>query len=83
MYYDKKRQKQILNESLTIQELIDILSKYPKDMKIVTTWESTVNPILRRDIYLSKNGKFVYLDADYCSYKQEFAQDANENQEDS
>ena len=79
--YDE-HEKLTINESFTIKELMEVLAKYPQDMKIITTWESTIKSIKKRDIYLSKDGKFVYLDADYCSYKEAFAKDPCENQRD-
>ncbi len=63
---------------MTVKELIDVLKKYPMDMKVLFTWESTYVPVLKSYIYKSKQGH-LYLDADYGSYKSIYAEDPNEN----
>lgn len=61
----------LLKDTLTVQELIDILQQYPKDMKVLSTWESTVNSLTKDNIYESLTGS-LYLDADNNSYKENF-----------
>lgn len=70
----------ILSRSFNIQELTDFLSKYPKDMKIIITWESTYHEIEKKNIYLSKDKEFLYFDADDNFYKKDFAFDPHENE---
>lgn len=69
-----------IQETFSVAELIDLLSKYPKEMKIVITWESTIQGILKRNIYTSKEENFLFLDADGCFYKQSYAKDPKENE---
>ena len=64
---------------MTVATLIDLLKKYPSDMKVFTTWESTVNEITKKDVYESKEGH-LYIDGDACFYKDRFAKDPNENE---
>ena len=52
-----------LKHTTTVSELIEILSKHPGDMKVVTTWEDTVRPIGEKDVYMSIHG-FLYIDAE-------------------
>lgn len=68
-----------LHDTLTVEKLIKILQKYPKNMKVLITWESTVNELRERFIYESITGT-LYLDADYNFYKKDFAKDPNENE---
>lgn len=72
---------QSIQESMTVGELVDILSQYPETMKIVTTWESSIQSISPKCIYTSNDGKYLYIDADYCFYKEDFARDPNENED--
>ena len=72
-------EKESSDESLTLRELIKILNEYPKEMKVVFTWESIFNPIKKKFIYKSKNGNLI-LDADWGSYKHVFASDKEENE---
>jgi hypothetical protein len=58
-------------DTLTVGRLIDILSKYPKQMKVMITWESTVNELKEEWIYEAKTGS-LYLDGDAGFYKDEF-----------
>ncbi len=71
--------KWLIDQSMTVGELVDLLSKYPEDMIVLTTWESTVNSLLKREIYVSHDG-YLYIDADSGSYKKDFARDPMENE---
>lgn len=50
---------------MTIRELIDALSAYPPDEKVVATWESIFREV---SVYRAANG-VVILDADDDGYK--------------
>ena len=63
--------KNNIKESISVNDVIKILSSYPPEMKICTTWESTINAILEENIYKSKWG-CIFLDADGNSYKKEY-----------
>lgn len=60
-----------LGSTLTVSELIGILERYPKDMKVMLTWESTVECLTEENIYEAYTGT-LYLDADCNFYKKEF-----------
>ncbi len=64
----------LLKKTMSISELIDILKTYPKEMKVMFTWESTLKDLRKENIYEAKNGA-LYLDADNNSYKREFAKE--------
>ena len=66
-------------DTLKVEQLINILKKYPKDMKVMITWESTVNEIKAHNIYESHTGS-LYLDADGNSYKNDYAKNPKENE---
>lgn len=57
--------------TMTVGELMDVLSVYPKDMKVLTTWESTIHTIRRQYIYESHTGN-LYIDADEAFYRKDF-----------
>ena len=61
-------------DSLTIEELIEILSKFPKDLKVCTTWESTKHALRPENIYLSRFG-VLFIDADDNFYKKDYEND--------
>ncbi len=69
-----------LKDTLTVGQMINLLNKYPKNMKVLCTWESTLNAIKKENIYISVTDK-IYIDADGCFYKKEFAKDPMENEE--
>jgi len=69
--YLYEKEKWIKDESITVKELIEILKEYPEDMKIMTTWESTLHSLTRDNIYESKTGS-LYIDADENFYKTSF-----------
>lgn len=77
--YIKETEKYLLDDILCVKELIEFLKKYPKNMKILTTWESTLNILKKENIYESFTGT-LYLDADYNFYKKEFAKNSKENE---
>jgi len=64
-------EKEKFFNTLTVKELIEILKKYPDDMKVLITWESTVNELKKDFIYEAYTGS-LYLDGDYGFYKEEF-----------
>lgn len=66
--------KWIIPDTLNVKQLIEILSRYPQDMKVITTWESTIHSILQENIYESKEGH-LYLDADDNSCKDDYSKD--------
>jgi hypothetical protein len=68
-----------LDETLNVENLIEILQKYPKNMKVMTTWESTVNSLKKENIYQSITGS-LYLDADGNFYKKDFSKNPIENE---
>lgn len=61
-------------ETITVQELIDAISKFPPKTKVCTTWESTIHTLLTENIYMSKWG-VLFIDADDNFYKNEFRQE--------
>ena len=67
-----ERLKWILPDTLSVGQLIEILKRYPPNMPVITTWESTIHGLQEDNIYESKEGN-LYIDADYNSYKDEFA----------
>lgn len=75
--YLKEREK--FFDTLKVGELIEILGKYPKEMRVLITWESTLNEFTRKNIYESVTGT-LYLDGDYNFYKQQFAKNPKENE---
>jgi hypothetical protein len=80
MYEDLfEREKFLVDETLTVAELIDILKKYPEKTKVIATWESTIKPLKMENIYVSHTNT-LYLDADYNFYKNDLAKDPKENE---
>ena len=69
-----ERLQWILPETLRVGELIKILSAYPENMPVITTWESTLHALMKENIYESKEGN-LYLDADGNFYKDEYAKE--------
>jgi hypothetical protein len=65
--------------TLDVQGLMELLSKYPPNMKVLFTWESILVELRKENVYLSKKG-ILYLDADYNSYKRQYAKDPKENE---
>lgn len=76
---DEYPDKYVLKETMNVRELIEMLSLYPKDMKVIITWESTLKSIQKENIYVSKEGH-LYLDSDGNFYKEDFAKDPKENE---
>lgn len=66
-------------KSLTVGELIDILKQYPSNMKVMITWESTVNEFKKMNVYEAVTGS-LYLDGDNSFYKNDFAKNPKENE---
>lgn len=60
-----------IGETLTVGELINIPSKYPKEMKVMITWESTINELKEEWVYEAVTGS-LYLDGDTGFYKNQF-----------
>ena len=52
----------------TVGELIAALKHFPLNTPVAGTWESVVSPLY---VYAAKDGG-VLLDADGCSYKEQF-----------
>lgn len=73
-----ENEKGRIDSTLTVGELINILEKYPRNKKILITWESTLNELKKEFIYEAKTGT-LYLDADYGFYKKDYAKDPEEN----
>lgn len=76
--YIKERLNWNIKETLSIGELIDILNNYPKEMKVIITWESLTTTLTKENIYLSK-WNTLFLDADGNFYKEDFAKDPKED----
>lgn len=74
-----EKEKWLLDETLNVGSLIELLKKYPKDMKVMTTWESTVHSLKKENIYESITGS-LYLDADENFYKEQFSKNPKENE---
>ncbi len=77
--YLEEKEKYLLEDTLTVGGLIDVLSKYPVEMKIMITWESTVNRFEKKNIYLAVTGT-LYFDADGNFYKDAFSKNVKENE---
>ncbi len=60
-----------IEETLNVKNLIEILKKYPQDMKIITTWEGIHNVLKEENIYESKEG-YLFFDCDDNFYKEYF-----------
>lgn len=67
-------------ETLKVGQLIQFLSKYPKEMKVLFTWEGSVQSVDKKNIYQDVLGCLL-LDADENFYKGDFAKDPNENED--
>lgn len=67
-----EKERYLLKDTLTVQGLIEVLKKYPKDMKIMTTWQFTVHSLEKENIYESVTGR-LYLDAGENFYKDRFS----------
>jgi hypothetical protein len=61
----------MLDDSLTVEQLIECLKKYPKNMRCFFTWESVFRSIEEENIYVGKEN-ILLLDADFNEYKDEF-----------
>jgi len=70
MSYLHEREKHT-EKTLNVGSLISILKKYPPEMKVLITWESTVNELYPEFIYEAYTGA-LYLDGDYGFYKEDF-----------
>lgn len=66
-----------LQNTLSVGELTEVLSQYPKDMKVITTWESTMHCLSKSNIYESHQG-YLLLDADDNFYKDDLAKHLEE-----
>ena len=58
--------KELVDSSLTVQELIDTLSKYEKGIKVMFTWEGQLIPVKKdcAELHNRSNGAILTLDAD-------------------
>ncbi len=70
-----ERLKWAIQNTISVGRLIDILQKYPKEMLVITTWESTLHTLEEENLYESKEGH-LYIDADDNFYKKEYAKEA-------
>lgn len=77
--YLQEKEKYLLEDTLTVSDLVNILFRYPPNTKVMITWESTVNGFKKENIYLSHTGT-LYFDADGNFYKKEYAKNAGENE---
>jgi len=68
---DYLKEKEMYSETLNVGQLIDILKKYPRDTKVMTTWESTLHDIKAEFIYIASTGT-LYIDADEGFYRKDF-----------
>jgi len=72
-----------LKGTMNVGELIELLQTYPKNMKIITTWESTVNTLEKKLVYKSKHlteEQYLFIDCDSGCYKDDFADNPKENE---
>lgn len=69
--FHKERDAYDEGNSLTVSQLIGILQRYPKEMKVIVTWESTVHGLEEINIYEAYTGS-LYIDADANFYKEEY-----------
>jgi hypothetical protein len=69
--YLEEKEKFMRDRTLTVEKLINILNKYPKQMPVMCTWESTVNELREEYIYEAMTGT-LYIDGDYGFYKKDF-----------
>jgi len=53
---------------MTVAELIEALSKYPRDADVLVTWEGTTN---EPSVYQAKSGT-ILIDGDNEFYREEF-----------
>jgi hypothetical protein len=58
-------------DTMTVGELIRILQKFPEDIQIACTWESTIRSIDAENIYESKFG-CILIDSDFNYYKDSY-----------
>ena len=54
---------------MKVMELIEALNKYPQNLEVLITWESTFSDLDNEKIYQAKDGT-VILDADENFYKE-------------
>ena len=74
-----EKEKYSKDRSISVEELIKVLQGYPKEMKVMITWESTVNEFKKENIYISVTGT-LYFDADGNFYKKDFSKNPKENE---
>jgi len=60
-----------IEETINVKDLIEILKKYPQDMKVITTWEGIFHALKEENIYESKDG-YLFFDCDDNFYKKDF-----------
>jgi hypothetical protein len=60
-----------LHESITVKDLIELLEKYPKEMKCVFTWESIFRTFKEENLYPG-NEQVLLFDADENFYKDRY-----------
>jgi hypothetical protein len=67
----KEVDKWTYDNSIIVEELIEVLKKYPKEMKCIFTWESTLVQFSGENIYPG-NEQILLFDADQNSYKDRY-----------
>ncbi len=77
---DFLEEKEKYKNSMDVSSLINLLKKYPSNMKVFVTWESTINELKPEFIYEAETGS-LYIDGEYAFYKDDFAKNPNENKE--
>lgn len=77
--YLKEKEQWLEKETMSVKDFIDLLKKYPPEMKVMSTWESTVHSVKKENIYISHTNR-LFIDSDENFYKKEFAKDIQENE---
>lgn len=58
-------------DCLSVNDLINILKKFPPQMKVMITWESTIHSLEEENIYVSWRDTLL-IDGDCNTYKDDF-----------
>lgn len=72
--YLNDKEKWIIEKTLSVKNLIELLKQYPPEMKVFSTWESTLHEITKENVYVSVTGN-LYIDSDDNFYKEHFAKE--------
>lgn len=68
---ERRRQLEEKEKSISVGGLIEVLSKYPPEMKVMFTWESTIRRMAEENMYMSFLD-CLFLDADENFYKDRY-----------